>query len=107
MQCCTFTYPPFRIPLGSRKLTLIIHSGFSLADSTHGSIGIGILSLVILAITVIIVFFGKKRNRRTVTIGPPQSSDIALSSYETSRGYGNIDGGSSENVRRAQSRGFV
>lgn len=58
------------------------YSGFSLAGSTPGIIGIAIIAVVILAMTIAIVYFGARRSKHSaLTLGPSESSSIPLSGY--------------------------
>ena len=67
-----------------------LSSGFSLAGSTPGTIGIAIVALVILAITIAIVYFGARRSKRSaLPRGSSEPSSIVLSGYNTPRGEEN------------------
>ena len=65
-------------------------SGFSLAGSTPGTIGIAILVVAISAVTVAIGYFGARRSKRSaLPLGSEEPSDIALASYGPLTGEGN------------------
>jgi hypothetical protein len=89
-------------------ITAKINSGFLLAGSNGGSIGIAIFALIILTGTVAVVYFGAKRRRSASGTQHLASSDnIVLSSYEPSRGEGDGHGGDYRDGPRTHGRGFV
>ena len=78
MQCCESKKLH---PLLASAVTDLL-SGFSLAGSTPGTIGIAILIVAILAVTMAIVYVGARRSKRsTLPLGSSEPSDIALGGY--------------------------
>ena len=60
--------------------------GFLLAGSTAGAVGIAILALVICFGVLLVVYFGRKRQRSGVGGTSITAPHIPLGSYEVSRG---------------------
>ncbi len=86
MRCCELNNS---IPLLASAVA-DFRSGFSLAGSTPGTIGIAILVVAILAVTVAIVYVGARRSKRSaLPLGSAEPSDIALASYDPLTGEEN------------------
>ena len=60
-------------------------SGFSLAGSTSGTIGIAILAIFVLAVTVAIIYFAaRKTNRSALPLGSSEPSSVQLNDFNAS-----------------------
>lgn len=83
-------------------------SGFSLAGSTSGTIGIAIVAIVILAVTIAIVYLGARRSKRSaLPPGYSEPSSISLSGYNTPRGEESGDRPGYREGQPVHGRGFV